>query len=448
MIPERARTEWDVKVSIFGLGYTGLISGACFAEMGHRVVGVDLDRMKVDLVNAGRSHIVENGLDDLLAKGVKRRLLRATLDGVEAVRESEVSLICVGTPSQADGSVDLRAVEGVCDDLGAGIRAKSEPHTVVVRSTVPPGTTRDVIVPRLEAASGRKLGDGLRVAFNPEFLREGSGIHDFRYPAKIVVGVEEEGVFETVLQLYGGINAENIRVGYEAAEFVKYTDNVWHALKVAFANEVGNICQALHIDSHEVMGLFCRDTKLNISAAYLKPGFAFGGSCLPKELEALNAMARGRELFTPLIASVLPANDAQVARGLAKIKRLARKRLAFLGISFKSGTDDLRHSPLVALVERLLAEGYDVKLFDGSVSASLARSGDNSYVARFHPELARRLERDVDAAIESAELVVVGNGNPQFDDIGDRLRIDQQLLDLVRVPARYQPTPRFHGVNW
>ncbi len=433
-----------MRVSIFGLGYTGSITAACLTEMGHRVIGVDPDPVKTNLIASGQSHVVEAGIDQLIAAALRRRLLTTTTDPVSAVADSDVSVVCVGTPSRDDGSVDLAYVASVCRDLGGAIAKKSGEHVVIIRSTVPPGTTRRMIKPLLEEAAGRPV----RVSFNPEFLREGSGLEDFRRPAKIVIGIEDAATAQIVEQMYHGIEAEVFRVAYEAAEFVKYTDNVWHALKVAFANEIGNLCQALQVDSHDVMGLFVRDTKLNISPTYLKPGFAFGGSCLPKELRSVQGMARSLGLDLPVIGNVLSSNDVQIARGVNRVLAFGAKNIAMLGISFKHGTDDLRDSPLVALVEQLLGHGCDVRIVDPAVMQSRHRSGNASYIDRYLPHLVPCLEADLERALAGADVVVVGNGDPTFADVSDLLGRNQHLIDLMRVRQRYHPNEQLHGINW
>ncbi|TAD89555.1 MAG: UDP-glucose/GDP-mannose dehydrogenase family protein [Alphaproteobacteria bacterium] len=433
-----------MRVSVFGLGYTGSITSACLAEMGHRVIGVDLDAVKTRLIAEGRSHVVEAGLDALIAGVVRRRLLTATARAADAIQNTDASVVCVGTPSRDDGSVDLHAIASVCQDIGAALRDKDGDHVVIIRSTVPPGTTRHMIRPMLEEAAGKPV----KVCFNPEFLREGSGLEDFRRPAKIVIGAEDAMTAQMVEQMYHGLAAEVFRVGFEAAEFVKYTDNVWHALKVAFANEIGNLCQPLGVDSHEVMGLFCRDTKLNISPTYLKPGFAFGGSCLPKELRAMRGLADRLGLELPVIGNVLASNDIQIQRGVERVLSFGANRIAMLGISFKHGTDDLRDSPLVALVESLLGQGCDVQIVDPAVSSTRERAGANAYIDRYLPHLVPCLTTDLDAAVEHAQVIVVGNGDPAFHGVADQMRPDQHLLDLMRVRPRYTPGPNLHGINW
>src|SRR4029453_268318 len=340
-----------MRISIFGLGYVGTVCAGCLVATGHTVEGVDVNPTKVDLINSGLSPIVEPGIDELISQGRRKEKLSATTSVINAVESSEVSLVCVGTPSQTNGSLDLTYVKRVCEEIGRVLQDKKSYHLVILRSTMLPGTTEDLAIPTIEACSGRKIGQTLGVCYNPEFLREGSSVRDFFNPPKIVIGENDKASGEVAIQLYQGVKAPLIRTSVRVAEMVKYTDNAFHALKITFANEIGNVCKGLGVDSHQVMSIFCEDTKLNLSPAYLKPGFAFGGSCLPKDLRALPHRAKTLDLETPVLNAILRSNAHQVLLGLQKITHLRKKRIGFLGMSFKAHTDDLRESPLVEVIE-------------------------------------------------------------------------------------------------
>jgi GDP-mannose 6-dehydrogenase len=331
-------------------------------------LGVDVNRTKVEIINGGKSPIVEAGVGELIGEMVARRKLRATTDPAEAVAASEISLVCVGTPSSPDGSLDLANVKRVCAEIGGALKTKRGPHTVVIRSTMLPGTVESVVVPTLEASSGRKAGRDFGVCINPEFLREGTSLKDFYSPPFTLIGADEEGAAASVRRLYAGIDAPILVVGVRTAEMIKYACNSFHALKVSFANEIGNLCKAFGIDSREVMDAFCLDTKLNLSPYYLKPGFAFGGSCLPKDLRALSRKAEMLGVDVPVLSAVLSSNRLQVERAVEMVLRTGKRRVGLLGLSFKAGTDDLRESPAVALVEALIAEGMELAIYDRNVA--------------------------------------------------------------------------------
>jgi GDP-mannose 6-dehydrogenase len=334
-----------LEIAVFGLGYVGTVSAACFARDGHRVVGVDVNPSKVELIEAGRAPVIESGLSELVLEARERDLLRATLDIESAVRGAQFSVICVGTPSQPNGDLDYHSLREVCGQIGSALGGGREGHVVIVRSTILPGTMREVVVPVLESASGERAGGHFGVCHNPEFLREGSALYDFDHPPKTVIGVDDPATGDRVAALYERLDAPLLQVPISVAELVKYVDNCWHAVKVGFANEIGRIAKASGIDSHADMDIFCQDTKLNISASYLKPGQAFGGSCLPKDLRALTYRAKSLDLAVPLLDSVLPSNEVHKAAALTRIMSCKSKRVGILGFSFKAGTDDLRESP-------------------------------------------------------------------------------------------------------
>src|SRR5438477_9327955 len=369
-----------MRVSVFGLGYVGSVSAASFAADGHQVVGVDANADKVAAVNAGRSPIVEPGLEDLLARAVAERRLRATIDAAEAVADSEVSLVCVGTPSRRNGSLDLTYLERVASQVGAALRNKSSYHVVVVRSTVLPGTTNERIIPLLEHESGKAYGEDFGVSINPEFLREGTALKDFRKPPLTLVGHNHAADAGGTIALYQSIDAPLVTTSIRVAEMMKYTSNAWHALKVCFANEIGNLCKRLDVDSHQLMEIFCTDTKLNISPYYLKPGFAFGGSCLPKDVRAMQYRAKELDLEMPVLNSILPSNRLQVEHAFDEVIETGKKRIGLLGFSFKEGTDDLRESPMVTLADMLIGNGVCLKIYDRNVSLARLDGANKSYI--------------------------------------------------------------------
>jgi GDP-mannose 6-dehydrogenase len=424
-----------MKVSVFGLGYVGCVSAASFAGDGHEVVGVDVNADKVAAINAGRSPIVEPGLDELLARCSSEGRLRATTDTAEAIRDSEVSLLCVGTPSRKNGSLDLTYLERVSEQVGAALEHKDGYHVVVVRSTVLPGTTHGVVIPALERESGKKYGDGFGVSVNPEFLREGTALKDFRKPPLTLVGHNHAADASGTIALYQAIDAPLVSTSICVAEMMKYTSNTWHALKVVFANEIGNLCKKMGVDSHEVMDIFCRDEKLNLSPYYLKPGFAFGGSCLPKDVRALQYRAKEMDVELPLISQILPSNKAQIQHALDQVLETGKKKVGLLGFSFKAGTDDLRESPIVILAEALLGKGVSLCIYDQNVSLAKLVGANKEYIERQIPHLSSLLCHSIDDVIDQSEVIVVGNQAPEFADAIKRCRPDQIVIDLVRLPV-------------
>jgi GDP-mannose 6-dehydrogenase len=438
-----------MRVSVFGLGYVGSVSAASFAADGHDVIGVDVHPGKVAAVNEGRSPIVEPGLDNLLQRGVSAGRLRATTSTAEAVAGSELSLICVGTPSRRNGSLDLTYLTRVCEQIGEALREKRQYHVVVVRSTVLPGTTHGHVIPALEGRSGKPYGSGFGVSVNPEFLREGSALQDFRRPPLTLIGHNHAADAEPARRLYDAIEAPLVTTSIQVAEMMKYTSNAWHAVKVVFANEIGNLCKRLGVDSHEVMEIFCRDDKLNLSSYYLKPGFAFGGSCLPKDVRALQYRAREVDLELPMLNAVLPSNQLQVQHAVDRVLETGRKRVGLLGFSFKAGTDDLRESPLVVLAEALLGKGCSLRIYDRNVSLARLVGANKQYIEEQIPHLSRHLCETIDEVIEQSEVIVVGNAGPEFSDAVTRCRPDQVVIDLVRLPVEAGRVPaRYDGICW
>ena len=434
-----------MNVSLFGLGYVGCVSAACFARSGHRVLGVDVNPTKVDLLNAGQSPIVEKDVGAFMLDAVNAGKLRATTDPRQAVLESEVSLLCVGTPSKANGALDLSHIWGVAAQIGAALRDKQTPHVIVIRSTVMPGTA-DRVREIVQQESGKS--SGFAVVVNPEFLREGTAIADFLHPPYTILGGEDSAALDVVAALYSDLEAPLHRVPTRVAEMMKYANNAFHATKVAFANEVGNLCKEMGIDSHRVMDLFCQDTKLNLSPYYLKPGFAFGGSCLPKDVRALTSRARELDVPTPLLDSLLPSNVLQVKRVVDQLLRWKARRLGFLGLSFKGGTDDLRESPIVDVVETMLGKGYDVKIYDSNVSLAKLFGANKEYIEKEIPHLDRLMCGSVAEVVAHSEVIVIGNRSDEFRRALELVRPEQKVLDLVRIAPEPPATGDYHGICW
>lgn len=437
-----------MKIAVLGLGYVGIVSAACMADRGHRVVGADVNRLKIVLINRGSAPVIEPNLTEILGRGVASGNLRVTDDACNAVIDSDLSLICVGTPSRANGNPDLQFIENVCKDVGRALRRNRAFHTVVIRSTVLPGTTEQILTPLLEGESGRKAGTDFDVFYNPEFLREGSAVYDFCTPSKIVIGGSENRPEGRVRQLYEGFPGSVIRCSMSVAEMIKYTDNAWHALKITFANEMGRICKALDLDSHKVMDIFCEDTKLNLSAAYLRPGFAFGGSCLPKDLRALSYVARSRHLATPMLNSLLVSNSEQINLALDAILNAGSKSVGLLGLSFKASTDDLRESPQIELVERLIGKGIDVYIYDKDVNISRLMGANRDYVLRTIPHIARLMVDRIEDVVAHCEVVVVGNNSPEFVSLPTYLKPEHKVIDLAYIGQVKQDHRNYQGLSW
>jgi GDP-mannose 6-dehydrogenase len=436
------------RISVFGLGHVGVVTAGCLAKDGHEVIGVDTNATKVDLVNAGQSPIIEKDAAEIIGETVRTGALRATTNAEKAVVATEASLICVGTPSQFNGNLDLKYVRRVSEQIGGAIRGKTAFHIVVCRSTVLPGSMRGIILPTLEERSGKQAGVDFGLCNNPEFLREGTAVQDFYHPPKIVIGQTDARSGDFVAGLYQKLDAPMIRTGVETAEMVKYVDNVWHALKVCFANEIGNLCKSLGLDGHEVMDIFCRDTKLNLSPSYLKPGFAFGGSCLPKDVRAMIYRARTLDVELPVINSILPSNERQIGEAFRMVAALGRRKVGILGLSFKPGTDDLRESPMVELVERLLGKGYDVLIFDDNVRLANLMGANRDFILSRIPHIAPLLVEDWRRVLEHSEVLVVGNKAPEFGAIVREVREGQSVVDLARVVDRTSNRDRYEGICW
>ena len=438
-----------MNVSVFGLGYVGCVSAAALAAEGHTVVGVDANPDKAASVNAGRSPIVEKGLDELIGRSAAGGALRATRDPVEAVTATDLSLVCVGTPSRRNGSLNLMQLERVCEEIGEAIGQKDSHHVVVVRSTVLPGTTYDVVIPALERTSGKKFGTGFGVTVNPEFLREGTALDDFRHPSMTLVGHNYRSDALTTASLYGHVGAPLVTTSIRTAEMIKYTSNTWHALKVCFANEIGNLCKQLKVDSHEVMDIFCRDDKLNVSSAYLKPGFAFGGSCLPKDVRALQYRAKELDVELPVIQSILPSNQRQIQQAIDQVLYTGKRRIGLLGFSFKAGTDDLRESPIVILAEALLGKGLELRIYDRNVATARLVGANKAYIDQQIPHLSALLCDTLDDVLAQSDVIVVGNAAPEFGDALRRTSPEQHVIDLVKTPVpREEIEAGYEGICW
>ncbi len=436
-----------MKISIFGLGYVGAVSAGCLATDGHEVVGVDPNKTKVDLINEGKTPIIEKDIGEMIAAAVAAGRLRATTDVRQAVMDTDISLICVGTPSQLNGNLDLSYVRRVCEEIGGALRDKSAFHVVVARSTMLPGSMRNVVIPTLESYSGKQAGVDFGVCNNPEFLREGTAVYDYYHPPKTVIGESDTRAGDVLVELYKDMDAPLIRTDIETAEMVKYTDNNWHALKVAFANEIGNLCKALGIDGHKVMEIFCQDTKLNLSPYYMKPGFAFGGSCLPKDVRALTYKGKSLDLDLPVLNAIMPSNQRQIEKAIAMITAKGRRKVGILGFAFKAGTDDLRESPLVDVIEYLIGRGYDLRLYDRNVNLAALTGANRDYILNHIPHISKLMVQSMDEVLDFAETVVIGNGAEEFRPVPDRLRPDQVLVDLVRITDRVSGG-QYDGICW
>jgi GDP-mannose 6-dehydrogenase len=437
-----------VRISVFGLGYVGTVSAGCLAHDGHEVIGVDPVRGKVDLINAGQSPIIEAEIGEIICAVVRSGRLRATCDQDQAIRETELSFVCVGTPSQINGNLDLTYIRRVCELIGEALKNKPTRHTIVIRSTILPGTMRQLVVPVLEEHSGKKAGVDFGVCNNPEFLREGSAVSDFNSPPKTVIGELDHESGNMLASLYEKLDAPLIRTEMEIAEMIKYVDNSWHALKIGFANEIGNICKSFSIDAHAVMKIFCQDRKLNISPAYLMSGFAFGGSCLPKDLRALTYKAKMCDLELPIMTSILPSNELQISRGIRLIMATGHKRIGVLGFSFKAGTDDLRESPMIEVIERLIGKGHDVRIFDNNVNLAKLVGANRDFILNHVPHISRLMAQSVEEVFEHSQTVVIGNKDRDFEYVPEQLKDDQRLIDFARIGNQRSGDGKYDGICW
>jgi GDP-mannose 6-dehydrogenase len=420
-------------ISIFGLGYVGTVTAACFASRGYRVIGVDPNPQKIQRIQAGASPIVENGLEEMITSAKRANLISATHDPFTAITESDVSIISVGTPSQRNGRLDLSHVRNVCSDIGLALKSKKSIHLIVLRSTVLPGTSERVVLPAIEEASGKKAGHDFMFCFNPEFLREGSAVTDFFHPPFTVIGTSNPAQTSTVRELYRFISAPLYETEIAVAEMIKYSSNAFHALKVAFANEIGTICRSMGVDPKKVADIFKSDVRLNISSAYLNPGFAFGGSCLPKDVRALTQKGRELDLKLPLLDSILPSNVEHIDRAAEAILSLSKRKVGVLGLSFKSGTDDLRDSPMVHLVKKLIAEGCEVEIWDENVLLGRLIGSNRQFIEEYIPHIGTLLRSNIETILARAEIVILGTNALRREEIIERVRDGQYFMDVTRL---------------
>ncbi|MCH7987712.1 MAG: UDP-glucose/GDP-mannose dehydrogenase family protein [Planctomycetes bacterium] len=436
-------------ISIFGLGYVGTVTAACLADRGCTIHGVDSNSTKVDLINSGKSPLREAKLDELLKRTVASGKLRATMDARDAVNQSDISLICVGTPSKPNGDLDLKYVRRVAEEIGTALATKKEYHTVILRSTVLPGTTWNVVKPILEESSSKRVGRDFGLCFNPEFLREGSAVADFYDPPFTIIGSGNHADAQRVRTLYDWLDAELIVCDVQVAEALKYVNNCFHAMKVVFANEVGRLCHALKIDSHLLMEIFCKDTRQNISPLYFKPGYAFGGSCLPKDLRAVLYQAKTLDVPMELFRATLDSNRTQMEIGVQMVEQLGNKKVGLLGLSFKAGTDDLRESPLVTFAETLIGRGYELKIFDEDVSMANLLGTNREYIQQRLPHIGALLKSSLEDVVEQSDTIVIGNSNPTFRKVLNGLKKNKEIVDLVRiVPEGLPVDSSYHGIGW
>jgi len=436
-----------VKVAVFGLGYVGCVTAACLARNGHSIIGVDISPDKLDNVRAGRAPLGEPGLDAIIRETVAAERLTVSDDAAYAVQQSDISLICVGTPSLENGALTTGHLERVCEQVGMAIKDAASNHVVCIRSTMLPGTLRNIIIPSLERSSGLESGKDFHVAVNPEFLREGSAIADFDGPPKVVIGTDSEYAAEIVGRLYSGIDAPSFHIPADVAELVKCVDNAWHATKITFANEVGQLCRIADIDSHELIEVFLSDRQLNISTAYLVPGFAFGGSCLPKDLRALNYFARHSDLTLPVIDHVLASNTTQIERIAKRILSLNARRIAIYGLSFKTDTDDLRESPMVRLAEILIGKGCELKIYDPNIDPKEFTGTNKEYIETHVPHLGRLLVSKPELLVEDVDLLVIGHKTKQSEELSGQIPAEVPVLDLVRLDG-LSGKPNASGLYW
>ena len=442
-----------MKIAVFGLGYVGVVSAACLVRDGHEVLGVDPNAVKVGFLRQGKSPIVEPGLDELIAAATAAGRLTAGSDPVAAVAQCDVLMVCVGTPGQPNGSLDLSYVRRVVQQIGEQLAAAAAYKVVVIRSTLLPGSMQNVVIPTLEESARRKAGQDFGVCINPEFLREGSAIYDYDHPPKTVIGASDERAAAIVRELYSALSAPMLQTDLRTAEMIKYIDNSWHALKVTFANEVGRLCKAMGIDGRLAMRMFCQDTKLNISTTYLRPGFAFGGSCLPKDVRALTYQGRLLDVDTPVLSSILSSNQLHIAHALGMIRTTGRRRVGLLGLSFKEGTDDLRESPIVTLAELLIGKGYELLVYDRNVRLASLVGANRDYILKHIPHIGRLMVDRPEQLIEQSEVLVVASADPEFTALLEKLPLGKSVIDLVGAwsmdaSARSAHLGAYEGIAW
>jgi len=439
-----------MRISVFGLGYVGCTCAGCLAKMGHKVIGVDANPIKVNMINQGKSPIVEKDINEIIREAVKNRYLKATTDWYEAIIRTDMALICVGTPSKPNGDIDLKYIERVSKQIGKALKNRKNYFVVVVRSTVLPGTVEYKVIPILERNSKKKVGKDFGVCMNPEFMREGSSVYDFYHPSRIVIGEYDKKSGDRLKKIYKGIEAPIVRTDIKVAEMIKYADNSFHALKVVFANEIGNICKKLGIDSHKVMDIFCMDKRLNLSSYYFKPGFAFGGSCLPKDLRAILYKAKDLDVDTPVLKGILPSNNRHIEAVIKRLLEHREKSLGFLGLSFKPGTDDLRESPIVEVIERMLGKGCKIKIYDRYVSVARLMGANKEYIEKEIPHISSLMCRSPEEVVKEADVIIIGNRDLQFKRVLKGIRENQIIIDLVRIVKDRKEIKKgiYYGICW
>ena len=434
-----------MKVTIFGMGYVGCVTAACFSNLGHDVTGVDVDANKVDMINRAQSPIIEPGLTEIIKSGVSAGTLRATTDSKEL---GDVVIVCVGTPSNNNGSLGLKHLMGVVEHIGELLKGSGGYHVITIRSTVLPGTVENMVIPLLEQKSSKQAGRDFGVCMNPEFMRETTAINDFHNPPFTIIGQQEQRSGDIVAKLYDTIKAPLERPSIAEAEMLKYACNAFHATKVCFANEIGNVCKSMGIDSHRVMEMFCKDTRLNLSSYYLKPGFAFGGSCLPKDLRAIVYQAKRNDVEVPLLSSLLPSNERQIQHAYGLVRNSGRTKIGVLGLSFKAGTDDVRESPVVILIEMLIGKGYSVAIYDEEVSLAKLYGANKRYLEETIPHVTSLMESSVSKVVEKSDLVIVSKKTDHFKKEIEGRKKDVFVVDLVRIFAEYKGLPDYEGISW
>lgn len=436
-----------MNIGIFGLGYVGVVCCACFTKEGHNVIGVDVEKVKVDLINKGKATIVEDFLEEQIQESVKNKLLTATQDFEKAVNSTDISFLCVGTPSLSNGSINLAYIYGVVKQVASVLKNKDSFHTIVIRSTVKPGTLK-ACKEIVEDISGKIHGKDFGIVSNPEFLREGTAMRDFVEPPYTIIGTTCDKSLKTLQELYKNIDAPIYNIKPEEAEMIKYANNNFHAMKISFANEIGNICKAHNVDGHVVMDIVAKDKKLNLSSYYLKPGFAFGGSCLPKDVRGLTNLAKNSDLETPLLSSLIKSNEYQILKGLELIYSTGKKKIGFLGFAFKSGTDDLRESPIVEVIETLIGKGFELKVYDSNVHLSSLLGKNKEYVNSHIPHIYKLLKESIDEVIETSDVLVIGNNAKEFEDIVHKIPSDKVIIDLVRIDKSLTTKDNYIGICW
>lgn len=437
-----------LRIAVFGLGYVGCVSAACFSSEGHEVTGVDVSQEKVDIINSGKSPIVEPGLEEKISEAVSSKKLAATTDYKKAVTKSDISLVCVGTPSQKNGGVTLDYIFKVAEQIGEVLKKTNQYHVFVIRSTVPPGTLEKSLQ-IISKISGKKIGKDFGGCSNPEFLREGSAIKDFYNSPFTIVGELDSRSGDALAEIYKSIDAPLIRSKVKVAEMIKYANNVFHAVKIIFGNEIGTVCKKFDIDSHELMEIFCMDKKLNLSSVYLKPGFAFGGSCLPKDVRALSHLAKTNDLDLPLVNSLMRSNKDHIDRAIEMVLAHGKKRIGILGISFKAETDDLRESPMVEVVETLIGKGYDIRIYDRNVHLAKLFGANKEFINKKIPHISNLMVENIGDILEHSELLIIGNKNKEFENTISRLDSKFIILDFVRILKDIDNLPaKYEGLCW